>query len=458
MLITRKIEITVSRKDEEQYQKSWNLIRFLDDNLYKAANTVVSHQYFNHELKTRLQISHPKYRQVKKELDKIDQLLLDTTIRTDKDVLHNQRRELFTEMKQITSEIDQQQKAILNTSLQNTTYQVISEMFPNIPSTIRTSLNSVVQQSYKVTFTELLQGKRSLPTYRKGMPIPFQFSSTFKKDEDGNVSFGWLQGTEFVLRFGRDRSNNRSILDKILSGEYKARDSSIQLKDTKLFLLLVVDIGELSSQLDTNLSVGVDLGINVPVYVALNDGFARQSIGSREEFLNIRLRLQARKRQVQRDLKHANGGRGRSKKLSALDTIQDKERNFVRTQNHTFAREVINFALKYNAGVIQMEKLEGIGDRLENSFLTRNWSYFELQQLISYKAKYYNIEVRFINPKHTSQTCSFCNHWEEGQRLTQKDFLCKNEACTNKDENGANKVVNADYNGARNIAKSRVYV
>jgi IS605 OrfB family transposase len=457
LIITRKIEIGVDRLNEERYQRAWSFIRYLDDNLYKAANEIVSNQYFNHILKSRLQISHPDYRQVKKEIAKIDNLILETTDKNKKKELANMKKGLWGKLKSFDEEINTQFSSILNTSVQNTTYQVISESFPDIPSNIRTSLNSSIQKSYKAAFKELMFGKRSLPTYKKGIPIPFQFQNEFKKAENGDIGFAWLNDVDFHLRFGRDRSNNRSIIEKILNGVYKACDSSIQLKDSKLFLLLAVDIGEQDAALDKNICVGVDTGINFPLYAALNKGEARIAVGTRE-FLNVRQRLEAQKRELQRTLRESKGGRGRTHKLSALDRIGQKERNWVHTQNHNFTRSIINFALRNNAGVIKIEWLEGIGDDIKSKFLKRYWSYFELQNLMKYKAKYHGIEVKFINPKNTSKTCSYCGHLEEGQRLSQKEFQCKNPECSNKDEKGENKVINADYNGARNIAQSEQYI
>ena len=49
---------------------------------------------------------------------------------------------------------------------------------------------------------------------------------------------------------------------------------------------------------------------------------------------------------------------------------------------------------------------------------------------------------------HTSQICSKCGHWEEGQRIDQAHFRCK--------EYGTE--LNADFNAARNIAKSVEFV
>lgn len=75
----------------------------------------------------------------------------------------------------------------------------------------------------------------------------------------------------------------------------------------------------------------------------------------------------------------------------------------------------------------------------------RNWSFYELQHFITYKAAKYGIEVRKINPYHTSQICSCCGHWEEGQRIDQSHFKCK--ACGSE--------LNADFNASRNIAMSK---
>ena len=72
---------------------------------------------------------------------------------------------------------------------------------------------------------------------------------------------------------------------------------------------------------------------------------------------------------------------------------------------------------------------------------------------IEYKAKQNGIEVKYINPAYTSQICSFCGHHSSTQRDKER-FTCENDNCTNKDKHGNNKTINADYNSARNIAKS----
>jgi IS605 OrfB family transposase len=256
-----------------------------------------------------------------------------------------------------------------------------------------------------------------------------------------------------------------------LSGKDDVGNSSIQeTKNKKRFLLLVVKVPKENKAFDSSRVVGVDLGINVPLYAALNDNeYGGMGIGSRDQFLKVRMRMAAQRRELQRNLRHTtNGGHGRTQKLQALERLEGKERNWVHLQNHIFSKSIIEYAVKNNAGVIQMERLTGFGrDNNEEvddgyKFILRYWSFFELQSMIEYKAKAAGIEIRYINPYHTSQTCSFCGHYEKGQRINQATFVCHNPDCTKgkgkQTSDGTFEGISADWNAARNIAKSEDFV
>ena len=111
-----------------------------------------------------------------------------------------------------------------------------------------------------------------------------------------------------------------------------------------------------------------------------------------------------------------------------------------------------------------MEELSGFGrDKFDSvddgyKFILRYWSFFELQNMIEYKANAAGIEVRYVNPAYTSQTCSYCKHYEKGQRISQSTFVCKNPECTKgkgkQRKDGSYEGINADWNAARNIANS----
>ena len=233
---------------------------------------------------------------------------------------------------------------------------------------------------------------------------------------------------------------------------------------------MVVKIPKQTVALNPERIVGVDLGINVPLYAALNDNeYGGISIGSRDQFLKMRMRMAAQKRELQRNLRPTtNGGHGRKQKLQALERLEGKERNWVHLQNHIFSKTIIEYALQNNAGVIQMERLTGFGhdknDEVDEGFkfILRYWSFFELQTMIEYKANAAGVEVRYIDPYHTCQTCSFCGHYAKGQRLNQSTFVCKNSECTKgkgkQKADGSYEGINADWNAARNIAFSDKFV
>ena len=147
-----------------------------------------------------------------------------------------------------------------------------------------------------------------------------------------------------------------------------------------------------------------------------------------------------------KEVSYAKSGKGRAKKIKALEALRDKEANFRKTFQHKISKDIIEFAKQNNAGQINLELLS-LKDS-KNSFILQNWGYYQLQQMIEYKAERESIEVKYVDPYHTSQTCSNCGHYEEGQRETQEKFICKSCGFS----------ANADYNASRNIAMSTKYI
>lgn len=476
--ITRKIEVYLHRHGEgveavERMKREYQIWDDINNNLYKAANRIVSHCFFNDAYEYRLKIHSPRFKAIEKALAnaKRNKLTPDEVKQ-----LKAERSELFKQFKSQRQIFLRGGEEEGSNKERNSTYLVITREFKDyIPSEVLTDLNQNIAGVYKQFSLEVQNGNRSIQNFKKGIPVPFSTKShgvlMIKKREDGTIYVRFPLGLEWDLAFGRDRSNNREIVERILSGVYDVGNSSIQeAKNGKRFLLLVVKIPKEINKLDKNRVVGIDLGINIPISAALNDNaYGGMSVGSREQFLKVRMRMAAQKRELQRSLRSTtNGGHGRKQKLQALDRLEGKERNWVHLQNHIFSKSIIDYALKNDAGVIQMENLSNFGhnkfDEVDEGykFILRYWSFFELQTMIEYKAKAVGIEVRYINPYHTSQTCSFCGHYEKGQRINQATFVCKNPECTKgkgkQKSDGSYEGINADWNAARNIAKSTEYV
>lgn len=292
-------------------------------------------------------------------------------------------------------------------------------------------------------FYEHLYNDRNLKVY---------FSMPYKKGEDKIM---------FQLILGNPHKSHelRSVLENIFMGVYKIKGSKIGFvknKETKkmtdLCLYLVVEHCQKEHILDENVVCGVDLGQAMPAVCAIsNNKYDRLYVGSSDDFLRQRIKLQDQYRRLTKSLKNTSGGHGRKKKLKARDRFENYEKNFVSFYNHMVSKRVVDFALKHNAKYINLEYLKGYDT---SRFILRNWSYYQLQTYIEQKATKYGIVVRYINPCYTSQVCSECGHWEENQRKSQADFICGNGCFSNT----KHKKINADFNAARNISKSTLFV
>ncbi|MBR3107768.1 MAG: transposase [Clostridia bacterium] len=110
--------------------------------------------------------------------------------------------------------------------------------------------------------------------------------------------------------------------------------------------------------------------------------------------------------------------------------------------NHRYSKALIEYAVKKNCGVIQMEELTGIKDDSEFPKFLRHWTYYDLQQKIEAKAKEYGISVKKVNPQYTSQRCSKCGNIDKENRKTQANFKCTQCGFS----------ANADFNASQNLA------
>ncbi len=487
-IITRKIELKIVRLTDEEYDQQWKYLYQINNTIYQAANRISTHCLFNDEYEMRLRLHMPRYKEIDEGLENIKTELekLNTKKKASdkekRDRLLNEQRQLVDERKELDKDVKNKKKDFLQCSKQNSTYQLVSKEFLKyIPAEILTDLNQYVQNNYNNNKRKVKSGERALSTYKKGMGIPFSIkpeSGLRLFIKENGIYLKWFKLNNdrkekeilFRLEFGKDASNNRCIVERLIESDrqqkkkgedYIANNSSIKLvkngKNTRIFLLLSIDIPAKKQVLDKDVVLGVDLGIKCPLYLAINkdDNFKMQ-IGDIEHFHNQRTMFQKRFKSLQK-LMCTQGGHGRKKKLEPLEKLKEKERNWVHTQNHVYSREVIKQALKQNAGTIHIESLKDFGKgkdgyvKDEYKYLLRYWSYYELQSMIEYKAKLEGIEVKYIDPAYTSQTCSYCG--ERGERKKQEEFVCTNPQCKRRGEK-----INADFNAARNIAMSKKIV
>lgn len=456
MIQTRQIQLLINEDNKSKINDHWNTIRQLQKDVAKAANSIVANMFFTDEFTKRIILNDAELleRQEKNNIE------IEEKIKAKKEEKDEQKKEkideeikkLRTKNAKLTSEARQQAAEFYYKNESTDYYQKCSKEYPLLPSYVVASLVQKTMKEYNNDKFKVNRAEQSVRTYKKTLPIPFNKKSLIFSKRDNDILVTWFK-IPFILYFGRDKSNERLNVERCLSGEYKLCDSAIQNKKNKIYLQLVIDVPTKENTLDPNIIVGVDLGLAVPACCAINNDTYSLFAGSLNDFLRVRLQIQNRRRSLQKSLKLTNGGHGRNKKLKALDNFKEKERNWAKTYNNQLSKKIVEFAKRNSAGQINIEFLEGFSEDEKHAFVLRNWSYYELQQMIITKATREGILVKCVDPYRTSKICSECGSQEKKQRKSQAKFVCANQECKNHENS-----INADYNAALNISRSTKYV
>ena len=244
-----------------------------------------------------------------------------------------------------------------------------SHIFDDITFGKGTDNKSLINQKVKKDFNSaikngLARGERNITNYKRTFPLMTRGTAlkfSYKDDCSDEIIIKWVNKIVFKVVIGRKDKNYLELmhtLNKVINGEYKVGQSSIYFdKSNKLILNLTLDIPEKKDNDSIKgRTLGVDLGIKYPAYVCLNDDtFIRQHIGESLELSKQREQFRNRRKRLQQQLKNVKGGKGREKKLAALDKVAVCERNFVKTYNHTISKRIIDFAKKNKCEFINGE-------------------------------------------------------------------------------------------------------
>lgn len=374
MVITRKIQIFIPESDKDLRKAYYEKLYAIRNIAVKVANMAVSHLF-----------------------------ALDNTM-------------------PYLSEEDKEKIEFLGTKGQKTSkgnapYVVASKLFKGEVN--MGMLSSVLQEVQKMYIDDRKKGgmwKRSLRSYKSNMPIPNKASGyknlrfadyTLDNGETRQGCFFTCMNIPFQMRFGRDRSGNKLIVERVISGEYKMCTSSIQIDGSKIFLLLCIDIPQKQIKLNSDKAMYAYLGVMNPIICTCDvkaakeydSGYKWFEIGTKEEFNYRRRQIQEAVHRCQINNKYSVGGKGRKKKCQALDRWHEKEINYVTTKLHTYSRLLVDLAIKHKCGKIvllnQTEREKKAKEDNQNGepFVLRNWSYYGLKEKIAYKCKMVGIKL-----------------------------------------------------------------
>ncbi|ELC8411569.1 RNA-guided endonuclease TnpB family protein (plasmid) [Clostridium perfringens] len=284
----------------------------------------------------------------------------------------------------------------------------------------------------------------------KGLGVEISFFNKEKQKE--------LNVKRIKLLFPKLDNSSKQILIRLMDKTYK--QGSIQVtynrrKKKWMFAISYTFENKLEKVLDDNLVMGIDLGITKVATMSIYDiekheykkmYFKEQTIDG-TELIHYRQRIEARRKSLSIASKWASDnatGHGYKRRMKKANNIGDKYNRFKDTYNHKVSRYIVDLAYKHGVKTIQMEDLSGFSEHQSESLL-KNWSYYDLQNKIKYKAEEKGINTIFINPQYTSKRCSKCGNIHEENRdckNNQSKFECV--VCGHKE--------NADINASKNIA------
>jgi IS605 OrfB family transposase len=194
--------------------------------------------------------------------------------------------------------------------------------------------------------------------------------------------------------------------------KFRQGESDLVLRDDRWYLFATVNVEEPPPG-EPSQWLGVDLGI---VNIATDsDGTVysgTQVNGLRRRHRKLRQRLQSK-------------GTRSAKRL--LRKRRRKERRFATDVNHLISKRLVAVAKGTGRG-IALEDLQGIHDRLTvrkpQRAPLRSWSFFQLRQFVSYKARLTGVAVVFVDPRNSSRTCPRCGLIDKRNRPSQAQFSC----------------------------------
>ncbi|MBU8883513.1 hypothetical protein KSK37_10500 [Kaistella sp. DKR-2] len=356
MTLTRKIQLLIDLPAAER-NAMWEKLYRYQNRCFRAANFIVSHLYVQEMIK---------------------------------DFFY------FTEEIQYKlADVKKDEMGLFNRSKTNTTARMVFDRFRGeIPTDILGSLNNTIQSNFSKDRADYWQGSKSLRNFKKDLPIPLPVKCVTKMRYDPEKKAFCFNMFAIPVKtyLGKDFSDKRLIMERLLRKEIKLCTSQVQLKAGKIYWLAVFEFEKEKHLLKPEIIAEASLSLEHPIVAKANN--VRINIGSKEEFLYRRLAIQAGQKRIQAGIAFARSGHGAKRKQKALYKTENLESRYVSHRLHLYSRKLIDFCIQQQAGTLILKNQEDkIGIAKEQEFVLRNWSYYDLQTKIKYKAEKAGIEL-----------------------------------------------------------------
>ena len=186
------------------------------------------------------------------------------------------------------------------------------------------------------------------------------------------------------------------------------------------WLLLIPSTVELPEPAQPQQVVGVDMGVRFLATTYDSDGSTvfydgKEVKRRREHYKKLRASLQKK------------GTRSAKRRLRKIGR---RENRWMRDVNHQVSKALVNrqskptlFALENLSGVRRATEKVRVQDR----YVQVSWAFYQLRQMIEYKAKKAGHSVIVVDPRYTSQTCPTCGLVRKANRRKKThEYQCSN--------------------------------
>jgi len=105
---------------------------------------------------------------------------------------------------------------------------------------------------------------------------------------------------------------------------------------------------------------------------------------------------------------------------NVLIKIKRKQNRIIKDINHKVSRIIVNYAKEHRSALV----LEDLGKINKYKYVKKSqWSFYQLETFIKYKAALLGIPLLYVNPAYTSQICSKCGSIN---KTNDKHYKCLN--------------------------------
>lgn len=218
-------------------------------------------------------------------------------------------------------------------------------------------------------------------------------------------------------------------MDQYFDGSWKFGTAKLVFKHDKFFLHIPTTKEVADSPIqDIKNVIGIDLGIN----------FLATSYNSSNHTEFYRGRHIKHKRAKYSKSRKELQQRQTSSSRRRLRLIGQRENRWMTDVNHQVSKALVDSAGQNS--LLVLEDLTGIRNatekvQLKNRYVFVSWGFYQLRQMIEYKAVLNHSLTIAVDPRYTSQKCPQCGHTEKANRDKKNHiFTCKNCTYTSNDD------------------------